>query len=1104
MMNSGVAKLACRERLRSSDMKGKNKGEEKGKMHYYEEEEDERMRDGAKKVKSGKASAAILEKENGRRVAINLSDDDEREDVKKLDKNAKNKDEKRMHGGVDKMKHRKVPTTTFDKGHKKKIGSSHGREKKVHSGDHGKDKRKSTPYPLNKSKDPLKEKSRKTWNTHGAEKKADSCDHFKDKRTGMHSNGKHFEKDNRKNVSSHNGEYKITGNEYSRHKGRSESHRFNNNEMQKNEMKKNTQLDLSKENRTQIMMDSKGNKRKNTPEIFSKSKKIRTEDKDEKAGSGDRWKTKKKTIEGYNKEEKVPSAHKEKRNVTFAFFKFMFNKFEEFLLLPPVVAKKLMDLANRWVNLEDSGGTFSEVRLSMVDGSLAFHQGWNNFVSDHSIKLGDFLLFEYTARSQFSVRVFGMDSCERVCSGVERQGGKKQKGCHAPDETENAAKSMNAVSGARHVAVNSKEDRNRVVSGVEHGSSIALYDKDGCLANGKHKANDIFQTWSKGTRNSALILIADDEVPLAQGNEDTEKLEKLHAASETHCVSDNTKEDPKGVAIGALCGPSVALDNREGTLAIGECKTNCISSICSTENTTRSEIIPVIDAAPLAQENENAVELTCPLHIGDTSTMKESEPEIATPATCTKIQDSDKDLRRKQEGNTVQLECTTAVDKCPNNSKMNTNGDVCSEHEAPGGSPSLENWKKATVSGRAALDGTGLIKPAKILNTEDKLVGHYSSLGLNSSEQSLQGYAGQAALDGTGLIRPEKRLKTDEDLRRKQEANTVQIESTTAVDKWSNNGKMNTNGSVCSKHEAPGGSLSLEKWKKATLSGRAALDGTGLIKPEKVLKTEDRLVGNCSLMGVNSFEQSFQGYAGRAALDGTGKRLKTDDKLVGNCSATGVKPVEHSLRGYAGSHSCVQQTPGKISKSIHIKAEMDIFVNGKGPAAQPKTKWEQFEPMGSIACRPQMNNIPVHADHAVTRLSDHLFFSQEDRKASHHVNPAALLPVKVEVLEDDHSVLKTNLQFCIPSTTQTWIELPTPLSNALRRKGRQDRNIVMLKDPMKRLWPVFYHENSLFVGFTRGWKPFVAANSLQAGDACLLLKDLDEDELVYHVRITRK
>ena len=46
-----------------------------------------------------------------------------------------------------------------------------------------------------------------------------------------------------------------------------------------------------------------------------------------------------------------------------------------------------------------------------------------------------------------------------------------------------------------------------------------------------------FQTWSKGTRNSEVILVIDDEAPLTQANEDIEKLKTLHEASETHCVT---------------------------------------------------------------------------------------------------------------------------------------------------------------------------------------------------------------------------------------------------------------------------------------------------------------------------------------------------------------------------------------------------------------------------------------------------------------------------------------------------------------------------------------------------------------------------------------
>jgi hypothetical protein len=57
---------------------------------------------------------------------------------------------------------------------------------------------------------------------------------------------------------------------------------------------------------------------------------------------------------------------------------------------------------------------------------------------------------------------------------------------------------------------------------------------------------------------------------------------------------------------------------------------------------------------------------------------------------------------------------------------------------------------------------------------------------------------------------------------------------------------------------------------------------------------------------------------------------------------------------------------------------------------------------------------------------------------------------------------------------------------------------------MRRLWPVFYHDKPVFVGFTAGWKPFAAANNLQAGDVCKFVKEMDEDELAFQVYITRK
>nr|XP_018681484.1 PREDICTED: uncharacterized protein LOC103985153 isoform X4 [Musa acuminata subsp. malaccensis] len=53
--------------------------------------------------------------------------------------------------------------------------------------------------------------------------------------------------------------------------------------------------------------------------------------------------------------------------------------------------------------------------------SLAFQEGWHDFVLDHSIDFGEFLVFKYLSKSLFSVQVFGIDACEREEFG-ERNG----------------------------------------------------------------------------------------------------------------------------------------------------------------------------------------------------------------------------------------------------------------------------------------------------------------------------------------------------------------------------------------------------------------------------------------------------------------------------------------------------------------------------------------------------------------------------------------------------------------------------------------------------------------------------------------------------------
>ncbi|URE11505.1 B3 DNA binding domain [Musa troglodytarum] len=100
-----------------------------------------------------------------------------------------------------------------------------------------------------------------------------------------------------------------------------------------------------------------------------------------------------------------------------SFFKIMLGNFRDLLLIPPRFADRLVGLVNQNVCLEDLHGNSSSVKISMVDGSLAFKGGWHDFVLDHSIDVGEFLVFKHVSKSLFFVQMFGIDACERVQFG---------------------------------------------------------------------------------------------------------------------------------------------------------------------------------------------------------------------------------------------------------------------------------------------------------------------------------------------------------------------------------------------------------------------------------------------------------------------------------------------------------------------------------------------------------------------------------------------------------------------------------------------------------------------------------------------------------------
>ncbi|XP_048568385.1 B3 domain-containing protein Os01g0905400-like [Triticum urartu] len=97
--------------------------------------------------------------------------------------------------------------------------------------------------------------------------------------------------------------------------------------------------------------------------------------------------------------------------------------------VPPPFAKNISGLADTNVYLEDAFGLRWRVYVSSRDGRLSFGHGWSNFVLDHAVAVGEFLVFRHITRSVFVVQIFAKSACERLhlCEKNKRQSKKRKK-----------------------------------------------------------------------------------------------------------------------------------------------------------------------------------------------------------------------------------------------------------------------------------------------------------------------------------------------------------------------------------------------------------------------------------------------------------------------------------------------------------------------------------------------------------------------------------------------------------------------------------------------------------------------------------------------------
>ncbi|KAG0477204.1 hypothetical protein HPP92_014045 [Vanilla planifolia] len=95
-----------------------------------------------------------------------------------------------------------------------------------------------------------------------------------------------------------------------------------------------------------------------------------------------------------------------------SFFKVMFGNFQTSLRIPPSFVKHLPGECVKFI-LRCRGGRQWPVKIERVGKGLFFGEGWECFVSDLSITMGEFLLFAYDGNLGFEVKIYGITGCEK-------------------------------------------------------------------------------------------------------------------------------------------------------------------------------------------------------------------------------------------------------------------------------------------------------------------------------------------------------------------------------------------------------------------------------------------------------------------------------------------------------------------------------------------------------------------------------------------------------------------------------------------------------------------------------------------------------------------
>ncbi|XP_020549255.1 B3 domain-containing protein Os01g0723500-like [Sesamum indicum] len=95
------------------------------------------------------------------------------------------------------------------------------------------------------------------------------------------------------------------------------------------------------------------------------------------------------------------------------FFKIMMPGFQGKLNLPPAFCKKVREERSDWAIVTSRKGMWKMNVCRNPEGLISFVNGWPEFVSDHGLSVGDFVVFEHTGDLHFNAVVFDVSACNK-------------------------------------------------------------------------------------------------------------------------------------------------------------------------------------------------------------------------------------------------------------------------------------------------------------------------------------------------------------------------------------------------------------------------------------------------------------------------------------------------------------------------------------------------------------------------------------------------------------------------------------------------------------------------------------------------------------------